>query len=207
VAEAVSAYLRALRINPDDFQANLNLSTAYYQLSENAQALPYAERAVTLDPKDGPARLNLGTVYSALGRDREAVLEYQQAAELMALTPSLLINLAEALGRLGRYEEMVNTLGELIKTEPTPLAHERLGFAHFRMKKYPEARAQFEAALRIDPDYFPALNGLGVCELNTWLWSDRKDEAARERALGALRRSLQINRKQPRIEELLSRFR
>ncbi|MGQ0628262.1 MAG: tetratricopeptide repeat protein [Phycisphaerales bacterium] len=206
VQEAIVVYLNALRIKPDDFQTNLNISSAYYQLGENAQALPYAQTAVRLSPKDGPARLNLGTVYAELDRDREAVLEYQQAAELMPLSATLLTSLAESLGRLQRYDEMRNTLDQLVRTAPSALAHERLGFAQFKLKAVDQAAASFRTSLELDPRYYPALNGLGVCELNTYLWSENKDTAAKERGIALLRQSIMINRKQPRIEELLSRY-
>jgi tetratricopeptide (TPR) repeat protein len=206
-ADAVGAYVRALRIQPGDFQANLNLATAYYQLGEPSQALPFAEAAVRLRPQDGRARFNLGVIYAALDQHEQGVAEYQQAAELMELSPPLLLNLAESLGRLNRYTEMRNTLERLIEIEPTAAAYERLGFARFRLGDFDGARGAFEQSLKLDPRYYPALNGLGVCDLNQWLLGDRRDNAMRERALGSLRQSLIINRNQPRIEELLSRFR
>ena len=206
VSDAVQAYLRALAVKPDDFRANLNLATAYYQLDENTLALPYAKRAVELMPKDGPARFNLGAVYAAMGDHRAAVQEYQQAAELMELTPALLMNLAESLGKLDRYEEMVNALEQVNKAEPSAASWERLGFGRFKMGKYDDARAAFDSALAIDKDYFPALNGQGVCLLNAWIWSGRADNQAREDGLVALRRSLQLNRDQPQIIDLLTRY-
>ncbi len=206
VQEAISAYLRALQVKPDDFQANLNISAAYYQIGESTQGVFYAQQAVKLKPQDGPARMNLGTIYAEVGKDREAIGEYQQAAELMPLSPALLTNLADSLGRLSRFDEMRNTLEQLVKTKPTPLAHERLGFALVKLKLFPDAKASFQRALAMDPDYYPALNGLGVCELYSYLQSDRADVAAKERAQEALRRSLLISRKQPKIEELLGRY-
>ncbi len=211
VTDAVSAYLRALRIRPDDFQANLNLATAYYQLGEANQALPFAETAVRLSPRSGPARLNLGSVYAAVGRDREALAEYQQASENMELTPALMTNLAEAYGKLGRFDEMRNTLLQLVKGKPTAQAYERLGFSSFKLGRinpelYVEARGDFEKALSLDANYFPALNGLGVCWLNVWIESERKDPVAKEKALDCLRKSIKINPDQPRILELLSRY-
>ncbi len=211
LAEAVSVYLKALALKPDDFQANLNLATAYYQLGENRQAVPYAETAVRLSPKSGPARLNLGTIYAALGRYKDSLTEYQQASEYMELTPALMNNLAEAYGKLERFEEMRNTLLELIKKQPTAQGYERLGYASFKLGKtqptmYGAAMANFEKALQVDADYYPALNGLGVCMLNLWLESDRKDSAAKEKALECLRKSVQLNADQPRILELLSRY-
>lgn len=206
VAEAIQAYLRALSIRPDDFQTTLNLAAAYYQLDENVQALPYAREAVRLDPGSGEARFNLAATYAALGRHREAVAEYQQATELMELTPELLMNLAESLGRIDRYEEMRNTLLSLLEIDESPAAHERVGFAEFRLGRYEEALGRFRRALELDPDYYPALNGVGVSMLNRWIWSDRRDMESKEEGLRALRRSLQINRNQSRIRELLSRY-
>ncbi|MBL8762680.1 MAG: tetratricopeptide repeat protein [Phycisphaerae bacterium] len=206
VSEAIRAYLRALALRPDDFQANLNLSAAYFQLDENDQALPYAQTAVRLSPQSGPARMNLGSVFASLGRHREAVNEFQQATELMDLTPDLLLALAESLGKTDRYAEMRNTLEQLIKSQPSAAAYERLGFAQFKLKDFASAQASFERALEFDAEYFPAMNGIGVCLLNKWIASEKSDTESRDRAVRMLRRSLQANRQQPRILELVSRY-
>ncbi|USN99730.1 MAG: tetratricopeptide repeat protein [Phycisphaeraceae bacterium] len=206
VAEAIRAYLRALAIRPDDFDANLNVATAYMQVNEPRQARPYAERAVRLEPDSGPARVNLGAVYAALDMHDAAVIEYQQAAELMELGPELLLNLADSLGKIGRYAEMAATLDQLVKISPSAPAYERLGSALFRQKNYDQALAAFQQATEIDPGHFPAWNGVGVCLLNQYLWSNKEDGRARRGAIEALRRSLQIQTNQPKIIELLRRY-
>lgn len=204
--DAIGAYLRALALKGDDFQTNLNLATAYYQLDENTQALRYARRAVELNRNDGSARLNLGAIYAALGRHGEAVNEYQQAAELMELNSELLVSLGESLAALGRYDEMANALEQAVRVDPSPAAYERLGFARFRLSSFDAAKANFQRALDLDPDYFPALNGLGVCLLNDWIGSDRRDMAAKDRGCACLRRSIQIERDQPQILEVVTRY-
>jgi tetratricopeptide (TPR) repeat protein len=206
VAEAVRSYLRALAIKPEDFDSNLNIATAYLQLGEAGPGLAYAQRAVRVNGKNGPARVNLGAIYSALGDYERAVVEYQQAAELMDLSPELLLNLADALGKTGRYAEMQNTLEQLIRIKPTATAHERLASALFRQQKYEEALVQFRKALTLDPDYYPALNGVGVSMLNKYLLSEKRDLEAREEALKALRRSLQVEHRQPQVVDLLNRY-
>lgn len=205
-SDAVRAYIRALIINPRDFNANLNLATTYLQLGEPQQALAYAQRAVELDPKSSAARSNLGAAYSALDRHAEAVTEYLQALELAPLSGPLLLNLANSLGRAGRYEEMVNTLDQLTRTEPTAVAYERLGAGHFYLRKYPESLAAYRKAVEIDPNHYPAWNGIGVNLMNHWIFSDQRDEPARQEALEAWRRSVQIERNQPKIMELLGRY-
>lgn len=206
VAESVRAYLRALSIRPDHFEANLNLATAYITLEGPTQALPYAQRAVQLQPDNGPAHANLGAVYSALGRHREAVEHYQSAAELMQLTPALLLNMAESLGKLERYDEMINTLDAANRVGPSAQAYERIGFARFKLRQYDAAIASFREALALDPEHFPALNGLGVCLLNQYIVSGKTNVAAHDESMSNFKRSLRINQRQPRIVELIARY-
>jgi len=206
VVEAIGAYVRALRINPNSFEANLHLSTAFAQLGEFDQALPYAERTVELDPRSAEARRNVATIYRSLNEHEAAVAELQQAAELMELTPELLMELSDSLGKLNRYAEMVVTLEQLVEKAPTPGAYERLGFAQFRLERYEEAEANFDSALELDPSYYPALNGVGVCLLNKYILSGRKDNKSLDRAVSMLRRSLRVKRDQPRVVQLLGRY-
>lgn len=205
--ESNRAYLRALSIRPSSFDANLGISTVLLEMGRVEQSLPYAQRAVRSEPPSGRARMHLGNVYAALDRHEEAVVEYQQAAEMMdAPTPGLLLNMAESLNQLQRYAEMVGALDQLVRIEPSAIAYERLGSGLFRLKRYDDALAAFASAAEQDPDHFPAYNGIAVCELNQYLWSSKTDGSARERAVNAMRQSLRIDAKQPRIVELLRRY-
>ncbi len=202
---AIRTYLKALALRPDDFKANSNLAAAYLQTNEPREALPYAQRAIELNPNDVAGRTNLGAVYSALGQYENAITEYQQASELTDLQPKLLLNLAEAYRKVSRFEEMVSTLEQVIRVEPSAAAYERLGTGHFRLGQFDESLASFEKAVEIDADYFPALNGVGVCLLRRYI-ADQEDLDSRDGAIKALRRSLQIERNQPRVVQLLSQY-
>ena len=205
--EAVRGYLRALAVRPDDFEANLNTGAAYARLGEPRQAVIYAARAVELNPRSGAARINLGAVYAALDRHEDAVIEYQQAAELVdEPTPKLLVSLADSLGRTGRYAEMVATLDQLVARTPTAQAYERLGAGLFRLRRYDRSLEAFEAAVELDSEHFPALNGVAVCLLNRYLWSEGQDGESLERAVDTLRASLRVKPNQPRIVELVRRY-
>ncbi len=205
--EANRAYLRALSIRPGDYDANLGISIVLLELGRIEQAMPYAQRAVRSDPPSGRARLHLGNVYAATGRHEEAVIEYQQAGELMdAPSADLLLNMAESLNALERYAEMVGALDQLVRIDPDPIAYERLGSGLFRLKRYEESLEAFKRSAELDDQNYPAFNGIAVCELNQYLWSSKTDAGARERAVEAMRTSLQIERKQPRIVELLRRY-
>ena len=206
IIEAISAYLRAIDINPASYEANLHVATAYAQVNETNRAIPFAVRAVDLQPQNADARRNLASLYRAIGDHESAVTELQQAAELMELTPALLLDLADSLSHLRRYAEMAAALDQLVATQPSSGAYERLGFANFRMKRYDEALAHFESSLELDDDYYPALNGVGVCLLNRYILSERRDNVSLDSAVRMLRRSLRVKRDQPRVVDLLSRY-
>ncbi|MDX2117230.1 MAG: tetratricopeptide repeat protein, partial [Planctomycetota bacterium] len=189
VSESIRAYLKALSLKPNDFNTNLNLATAYFQIGEANEALPYARRAVQLNAKSAEARVNLGAIHGALDQNEEAVNEYVQALELGPLQPPVLLNLAESYNKLKRYDEMVNTLSQLVRTNASPVAYERLGSGLFRLKKYDDAEAAFRKAIELDGNHFPALNGVGVCMLNKFVWGGSVDEAMKKEAVGFLRRS------------------
>jgi len=206
ITDAIRAYINALYIRPNDFDANLNLATAYLQYGESSAALPYAKTAVKIKGDSGPARFNLGAIYAALNDHDNAIVEYQQAAELMEISPQLLLNLAESLSYLSRYAEAQNTIEQLIRSTPTAAAHERLATALFRQKKYDESLAAFRKSLELDAAYYPSLNGVGVCLLNRWLLTDKQDMEIKEEAVRSLRRSLQIEQKQPMVMDLITRY-
>ena len=206
VIEAVRAYVRAVSIEPENPSANKGLAAAYLELREPRAALQYAQRATELDPTDGRAHANLGAIYSLLNRHADAVGEYEAAAELMELSAELLLNWAASLGAIERYDEMVNTLNEVLKIDPSAQAHERLGYARFKQRRYAEASRHFRDAVDFDPRHYPALNGLAVVLLNDYIRSERRDDQLRTEALSLLRRSLQINANQPKFVDLISRF-
>jgi tetratricopeptide (TPR) repeat protein len=205
--ESKRAYLRALSIRPSAFDANLGLSIVHLESGYAEQAIPYAQRAVRADPPSGRARMHLGNVYAAMDQHEEAIVEYQQAADMFDAPGSgLLLNLADSLNQLQRYAEMVGALEQLVLIDPDTVAYERLGSGYFRLRRYDEALAAFNSAVDLDPNHYAALNGIAVCELNNYLWNGKADGSARERAVDAMRRSLRLERQQPRIVELLRRY-
>jgi tetratricopeptide (TPR) repeat protein len=206
IPEAIRAYINAIWLRPDDFESNLNLATAYLQFGEPSSGLVYAKRAVKLKGNSGPARFNLGAIFAALDDNENAIVEYQQAAELMELTPELLLNLADSLGKVDRLSEMQNTLEQLIRVKPTAVAHERLASCLFRQKQYEDALTNFRKSVELDQNYYPGYNGVGVCLLNKWLLSEKLDFDSKQEAIKALRRSLQLERKQPVVIDLINRY-
>ncbi|MEM9167415.1 MAG: tetratricopeptide repeat protein [Planctomycetota bacterium] len=204
--DAIRRYLSALRINPRDFKANMNVGLAFVQLGRPEQGLVYAQRSTQLDVSSGPAHFNLGVCYALLDRHDEAITSFRRASEFMGLSPQLLLALADSQAAVGRHDEATGTLERLIRIEPNAEAYRRLGTAHFRERRYDESLEAFRSAIEYDDRHYSAYNGVAVCLLNTYLWSNKTNTAALDNAVRAMRASLRIKRDQPEIIELLTRF-
>jgi tetratricopeptide (TPR) repeat protein len=204
--EAVKAFHRALTIDPENFKANLALATTYLQMDEANSAVTFAEKAVQLDPGNGSARVNLGAAYEKVGRDRDAIDQYLAAMELVEDTPPLMLNLINALAHEKRYQEAANTAENLVKINPTANAYERLGWCYFRLSEFDKSMAAYKEAVRLDPDHWQSYNGIGVNAINTWLLSKKQDGTAKREARDAFRKSLRINRDQPKLITLMSNY-
>jgi tetratricopeptide (TPR) repeat protein len=204
--QAVRIYLRALSIAPQDFDANRDIASAYLQLGQPETALPYARLSTKINPESQPAWSNLAATFSLLERFEEAIDAYRTANELGELADPVLLGLADAHIRLGNYPRAINTLNSLILSSPSVTAHERLGYAYFKLRRYEDALDQYEAALQFDTEDISALNGAGACYMTLYLEGERENQFQRERAIQCWRRSVQLQPNQPRIVDLLSRY-
>jgi tetratricopeptide (TPR) repeat protein len=201
--EALRAYTRALLVKPESDEANLNIATTYLQMSEPHRAVAYAEQAVELNPSNGAAHANLGAIYEQLGRYAEAIDQYIAAIELLGNQPRLMMNLINVQANEKRFREAAITAQTLVRIDPSAAAYERLGWCYFKMRQFNDSIAAYRTAVDIDEAHWPALNGIGVNALNTWLLSKKTDTAAMLEARSAFRRSLQMNSDQKKVIELL----
>lgn len=75
---AEAAFREALKINPDDFDANLYLGAILYKRRELAEARPYLERALRIDPKNSMARYEAAMLKSMSGEYESAAADLSQ---------------------------------------------------------------------------------------------------------------------------------
>lgn len=207
VRDAIDMYLSALSIDPQSYEANLNLATAYLQIEQPEQALPYARRATELEPTTQAPFVNLGAVYSAMGRHEEAIDAYRRAESEGPYSAQLTTNLVNAFVRTRRYDEAVDLLEGAIRNEPTARSFERLGYVHFRLGQYDQSLEAYDNALQIDAEDTAALNGVGVNLMTLYIQGGREEHDLRDRAVESWRQSLSHEADQPRIVELISRYR
>ena len=139
----------------------LYIGLARYRLRQTNEALISFRAAAQCDPKLVAAHLALAEAYSSTRNDREALAAYLQ---VLALEPHHLAALRAASNLYlkndlhGKSRGLLETLSEL---SPTAETHADLGAVHAASGDRAAAEIQFRRALALEPNYFPALSGLG----------------------------------------------
>ena len=118
----------------------------------------------------------------------------------------MLLGLANAHIQLGNFERALNVLASMQRRAATLRGHERLGYAFFKLGRHDEAVEQFDAALALDPDDVPALNGKAVTHLTLHHQRPGPNPYHRVTGVASLRASLSRSPQQPRLVDLLSRY-
>lgn len=206
---AIRSYLRALAISPDSGEANSGLASAYLQDNKAGLALAYAERAADLSPESYGAWANLGFIYISMNRYEDAIDALRAATELAGNDEEaarVMLGLADAHIRLGNYTRAINVLQSVLRTAPTSTAHERMGVAMFKLRRYDQALENFKQAVELDNTDTAALNGLGVAYMTLYIEGKRENIWQRDQAKRAWNQSLELNPEQPAIVELLARY-
>ncbi len=208
---AVNAYQHSLQVEPKNANASMNLAVAYAQTGEPIFGVIYGRRALANGATSFASLANMGAIYAEAANvdpryGRTAIHYFKSSLELKPHQSAIYLDMA-AVYLHGRHYAMASrVLKTAGKLAPSALVQERLGYAYYRMGKLDSAKLAYHAALRLNANYPPALNGLGVTDMAMALKSETGDPALRRKALGCWSKSLQLNPDQPLIEKLVKRF-
>ena len=105
-SDDVSAYERAITLNPDDAASHFNVAFILQRIGRHEAALPRFERAIEIDAKVDRAWYGLGLSLAHLGRLEEAAEKLQEAARLQPMNPYAGYQLAAVWHRLHRRDKV-----------------------------------------------------------------------------------------------------
>ena len=158
----------ALAADPQNLQTLTLLGLSSYGAKQFAEAAKYLE----LPAKSDPANIELHSVLaqSCLSAKQYdcALAEFRQILQHDPDSAAAHMLSGEALDGLGRTVEAIPEFQAAAKTAPLePNLNFGLGYLYWKQHKFDEAKAAFEAELRIDPQHAQALAYLGDIELKT----------------------------------------
>lgn len=135
--EAIAKFTEAAGMRDDCYACYMNIGNAYYEKKDNAKAEEAFKKAVELNPNESKPYQALADLYNAMGKREEAAAMATKAGSLGGATGA-------------SAQDLYNQ-----------------GVILWNAGKMAEAKAQFEAAVKADPNYADAQYWVGMATLNS----------------------------------------
>jgi len=207
IASAVRAYARACKLRPDAFEPRFKLAMSQQRSGDLQDAVESYREALKLEPRDARAWSNLGAAYDVLGRQYDAIGAYKQALECDGQQPLVLVNLATVYLNQERFSSARKTLEAALRLAPEmSAAHERLGYCHWREGQLAGSADEYTRAIASDSRNPRAHAGYGIVRMTQYL-EDPGQVGYRTEAIEAWHRSLECDPQQPKLRELIAKYR
>jgi len=116
--QAGEGYGKVLQLDPDHFEALLNLGLIFNQFANHNDAMKIFHRAVALKPRHADAHYNLGNSLLASGDHEAAVPCFEKAIELNPQLVRAHFDLGFVLSESGRLEGAADAFRKVISLQP-----------------------------------------------------------------------------------------
>lgn len=149
--EAIAITRNALVKRPDDPALHANLAVALRGKGDKEGAAAEYDRAVKVVGDNADLRFAYGSLLLELGRKPQAAAELKGALSAAGSNRALLASIGRALGPAGAYAECVTAFDKAIAAGDDAELHVRRGLCRHALKDEAGAKADFEAATKLDP--------------------------------------------------------
>jgi tetratricopeptide (TPR) repeat protein len=137
---------------PDDYAAYLDLGELKLSRLDLQGAVSALQTAVRVDPNQSQGHNILGAAFTRTGRGQEAIRQFETALQLDPGNVNARYNLVFALVKSGQLAAAAGHMEQVVAAFPKDAGlHNLWGELLAQQGKYPEAIAQFDQALALDP--------------------------------------------------------
>ena len=151
--DAIDAYKRAIKVDPDYTYAHLNLGVAYLKSHMQKDAIEALKRLIRIDPGDAMVHYNIGIAYCENGKYKDAIDAYKQAIRINPDFVDAHYNLGVAYYESGKSKDAIDAYKQAIKIDPDYTdAHLNLGVAYLKSHMQKNAVQALKRLIRIDPE-------------------------------------------------------
>ena len=167
IEEAIEHYRRALGFNSSYTPAMNNLGSALRASGRTEEAVATYDAALAASASGATVHLNRGNALMSQGKVGEAILSFRQAVAADRRSTHAVNALANALFdegtaaiEAGNFDAAVTALRESLSLKAGSQTHNNLVIAYASQGRIAEAIAEWEAALRLEPDFSDARTNL-----------------------------------------------
>lgn len=159
--EAIAELRRVLNAQPASDDAHRGLGELLIREGQVPEGLAELHRAIALRPDFWKNHDVLGLAFFDLGRYSESAGAWMRVTQLLPESSWGYLQLGAAQQAAGEREKAVENYRRSIALDPSKEAWLNLGSVDYAQGRYAEARAAFDAALRLDPNYASGHRNLG----------------------------------------------
>jgi len=159
--DAIAVTQSGLSKRADDPALHANMAVALRGKGDKEGAAVEYERAVKVVGDNPELRYAYGALLLEMGNKSKAATELKAALGSAGSNRALLASIGRLLGPAGAYAECVSALDKAITAGDDPELRVRRGVCRHSMNDEPGAKADYEAAMKLNPKYAPAHYYLG----------------------------------------------
>ena len=159
IEKAISAYNKAIVLNPDFWEAFYNRGIARYDFKQYAEAITDFNKAIELNHNFASAYYNRGIVKSELDQPESAIADFDKVIELDLNRDFVDIHYIKGIvnAHFKRYEEAISDFDEAIRLNPDDAkVYDSRGIVKSLLKRYESAISDHTIAIDIMPDFAEA---------------------------------------------------
>lgn len=201
---ALQEFQRALQLDPRNADALIGIAHAYESAGRPADAEAAYKKAIALRPDYWDGYNNLGVFYDGQNRYQEAIAQLRHAVDLTPDNARVYLNLGAVYidsGDPKRFPEAEQALKKSIELGPTYPAYANLGYLYIHERKYAEAAATVEKALKLNDKDFLVWGNLALAYQG--LNQKEKVSAARDQELALLEKAVASNPRDGQMQAYL----
>jgi len=174
--EAIKEFERSIGLDSQSYytaDATNYLANAYLQLGETEKAISAYKKSISLNPTRDDLNIQLGNLYFGLDRYQEAEQEYKAAVRKYPGANNYFA-LGQAYLYQNRLSEAEATFVKVRSLSPKePNGDYGLGLTYSRQGRYDKAIDHFQAAVRLDKEFYSGYAEIGYAYADL----GQKDEA------------------------------
>ncbi|GHT67615.1 hypothetical protein FACS189452_05680 [Bacteroidia bacterium] len=162
--DAIGDYTECIRVSPKYADAYNDRASCYRQMGQYDLAIEDYTQAININKTTHFLYTNRGSVYRMDKRYEEAIKDYDVALSLTTENKALILN-NKGLTHdgMGDFESAVKDFLAAQQADATYLyAYNNAGNAYYKLKKYAEAKEQYNKAIEINPNFGEAYLNRGI---------------------------------------------
>lgn len=156
----ITLFGHAVKVTENNFIIHHIYGDMLYRNNQFDQAIIQFSEALRINPNDYKAHNGMGKTLLKQGKTEKSITHFAAALRIKPDDPRTIHNWGLALLAQGNLDEAIVYFNKVLRTEDWPDAYCNLALIYTQQGKYDLAIQNYNQALKIDPDFVPAHEGL-----------------------------------------------